>query len=99
MRPPPCSTLFPYTTLFRSIRIGQGPRRVVGGDDQPAASVEVAFHEVPLRRVEGRILFQADLPDYGAAALEDRDVRGSEIRDVPHRCRPPVASEGGQIGR
>src|SRR5207249_2689655 len=81
------------------IRIGQGPRRGVGGDDQPAASVEVAFHEVPLRRVEGRILFQADLPDYGAAALEDRDVRGSEIRDVPHRCRPPVASEGGQIGR
>src|SRR5205807_7817974 len=41
----------------------------------------------------------ADLPDHGAAALKDREVWRTEIRDVPHRCRPPVASEGGEIGR
>src|SRR2546427_10389123 len=31
IRRPPRSTLFPYTTLFRSIRVGLGDRRHLGG--------------------------------------------------------------------
>src|SRR2546425_3116696 len=41
IRRPPRSTLFPYTTLFRSRRRGaeRGPYRVVDHDLHPAASI------------------------------------------------------------
>src|SRR2546421_7085430 len=42
IRRPPRSTLFPYTTLFRSVRGGRtlerGRRRVAPGGERPAAS-------------------------------------------------------------
>src|SRR3712207_9108279 len=37
IRRPPRSTLFPYTTLFRSGALGCGLRRPVAGPDRPAA--------------------------------------------------------------
>src|SRR3712207_8616778 len=33
IRRPPRSTLFPYTTLFRSPRLARDRRRLLGGDD------------------------------------------------------------------
>src|SRR5688572_31036131 len=47
---PPRSTLFPYTTLFRSLRLPLAPpsdRRVPG----PALPVACAPHGLPLRRL------------------------------------------------
>src|SRR5947209_13666421 len=35
IRPPPRSTLFPYTTLFRSRRPGRSPRQRAPGDHGP----------------------------------------------------------------
>src|SRR5690625_5420361 len=40
IRPPPCSTLFPYTTLFRSIAI-------LAGSDAKAHDKELHFKAVP----------------------------------------------------
>src|SRR2546430_13002242 len=39
IRRPPRSTLFPYTTLFRSLPRGQGGERGAGGKDGGAAPV------------------------------------------------------------
>src|SRR3712207_8248618 len=36
IRRPPRSTLFPYTTLFRSSGVGSRPRRCPAGDGAPA---------------------------------------------------------------
>src|SRR3712207_7083238 len=49
IRRPPRSTLFPYTTLFRSQRVGVGP---VSLGDEPK-SVQVAGHLRPRRRGGG----------------------------------------------
>src|SRR3712207_7801854 len=38
IRRPPRSTLFPYTTLFRSRRLSAGRHRGMGGDDPPVPS-------------------------------------------------------------
>src|SRR3712207_8808704 len=47
IRRPPRSTLFPYTTLFRSVRRGRRDLRAVGGDSRPS-------RDVPLRGVRAR---------------------------------------------
>src|SRR3712207_7127505 len=53
IRRPPRSTLFPYTTLFRSLRVGDA------GEEDPAPSVERGVEvgvapEVPVQRVQDR---------------------------------------------
>src|SRR5207244_4667361 len=52
---PPCSTLFPYTTLFRSDRAREGDAGEVGAREVRAREVgartnEVALDEAPVRR-------------------------------------------------
>src|SRR2546430_11374243 len=48
IRRPPRSTLFPYTTLFRSGLLGQRPVRV-DGDPHLAATADVPGHRDPGR--------------------------------------------------
>src|SRR5438034_9666586 len=44
IRPPPRSTLFPYTTLFRSwTRAGEAPRRSAVTVPEPALAVQAFF--------------------------------------------------------
>src|SRR3712207_6860776 len=56
IRRPPRSTLFPYTTLFRSVGL-LGEREVVGVvAGSPVAHVEAQLHVVaPVRRCGGRV--------------------------------------------
>src|SRR5436309_8979649 len=49
IRPPPRSTLFPYTTLFRS----PGARRQAAAPDDPAGDRGRPVREDPLRRAQG----------------------------------------------
>src|SRR3989441_12965323 len=56
IRRPPRSTLFPYTTLFRSIgngqRLGHEPRVVEGDDGSDARRLEPFQHEAGEERVQ-----------------------------------------------
>src|SRR5207249_8950726 len=79
LRRPPISTLFPYTTLFRSLR----------REGEPDAGADVA---APLLRGDGRRLparsaarvARGALPRYGAGAL---------ARRVPARARSGRSEE------
>src|SRR5690606_40755161 len=78
LRRPPRSTLFPYTTLFRSSRFAAAPRRIAAaGDARPR----------PYERRRPRPCFPGR--NAGAAnplALEDRsDRRGRASTDRPDR--------------
>src|SRR2546422_4653376 len=50
IRRPPRSTLFPYTTLFRSLRSG------IGGFDQELVRQFLLHREVPLPDVRGAVI-------------------------------------------
>src|SRR3712207_7468986 len=50
IRRPPRSTLFPYTTLFRSDRLRPLERHGRGGDPSPGASLRVVGRAVVERR-------------------------------------------------
>src|SRR3712207_7736095 len=68
IRRPPRSTLFPYTTLFRSSAARRGSRRAAGptdGGDRRRAIPEV-------RRRDGRVFPRALLRRRSAAARQDR---------------------------
>src|SRR5690349_24182356 len=43
LRPPPRSTLFPYTTLFRSVRSGWHPHRADGAADRGRQAGAVVY--------------------------------------------------------
>src|SRR5207302_9594612 len=75
-RPPPRSTLFPYTTLFRSVVVGEDlpPRIVVHGVD-----VQVLVHRQP-HRGRGRTR------RLGTDCLGVR--RDQELRELLLRVRP-----------
>src|SRR2546425_10321585 len=67
IRRPPRSTLFPYTTLFRSLRLAGGRgcragacargRRPVGGCGRPPPPGRSARRAVSVRRPSGRALY------------------------------------------
>src|SRR3989441_12043848 len=96
IRRPPRSTLFPYTTLFRSSRLF-GPRRDFPiGDAQAEAQTRWELHD-PL---EHSTLFVAR---ERVAALEDPEGRqGIETAGQPRELMavPPEAARGraGQAG-
>src|SRR5256885_9931140 len=54
IRRPPRSTLFPYTTLFRSVMRRLGLARQAGGQVQRIAPAQVFAEAVDLGRVAGR---------------------------------------------
>src|SRR3712207_7406504 len=67
IRRPPRSTLFPYTTLFRSL---------AGGDLLPASLddqvADVLGHQAGRQRAAGRQHVAARHPEAGGAVLQDR---------------------------
>src|SRR2546426_9093760 len=82
IRRPPRSTLFPYTTLFRSLPTETAPRLVA----EPP--VELHAHHVDAREVDGRaeLADEARRVEGGAArelaALEEDDVAAAGERQV-----------------
>src|SRR2546422_4127535 len=52
IRRPPRSTLFPYTTLFRSLLDVQPPARVLHDVDHRLSQLELEQHHPPSREVE-----------------------------------------------
>src|SRR5690606_41021214 len=74
LRRPPRSTLFPYTTLFRSPRRGERMIRVVLADDH-----EVVRHGLAtILSVESEIEVVASVPD-GAQAARRSEEHTSEL--------------------
>src|SRR3712207_8980803 len=58
IRRPPRSTLFPYTTLFRSLHVDRHARRIVlaGQRERAALGVDVdAALRQPVRHADGRV--------------------------------------------
>src|SRR3712207_7145580 len=72
IRRPPRSTLFPYTTLFRSVRHHRGDRRAAAED---LAALELPATGWPCRGAEGRAV--GALPP----AAADRGVSQEDARD------------------
>src|SRR3712207_8763944 len=78
IRRPPRSTLFPYTTLFRSgLRIKTDP---VVGDLQVAAVADAAEHDRPIACGDPVSLLCAGASDLGAVRIGKRDplIRSEE---------------------
>jgi len=70
----------------------------VGRDDQAAAAVQVPFHEVPLGRVEGRVLLQPDLPEDRATGLKHGEARKPLVRGPPKGMGPAIRRESRLVG-
>src|SRR5688572_33487501 len=88
LRPPPRSTLFPYTTLFRSLQLLDGER----GDPRPAArkADDQPFALEPPERMPHRR--QADLEPPGDL-LERQPLPGHELEPpdlLPESAVDPV---------
>src|SRR2546427_6994755 len=78
IRRPPRSTLFPYTTLFRSASGTQDPRRRArraGGVDRPAVPLRYLQRAAQLRHLRGTAVLHADrhraVPAAGEARSEE----------------------------
>src|SRR5437763_4683602 len=69
--PPPSSTLFPYTTLFRSLHIGAFFRVDSAGQDQ--------------RKKIGRFLDVLDRVDYLRSSTSRKDRKSTRLNSS-HRC-------------
>src|SRR5438270_8562089 len=96
MRPPPRSTLFPYTTLFRS-RLGSGDDHVVRRHDELA---DAQGPDVPVDVVTVRPLDVGDGPSLEIARVEDGagiaavDVDVEEDRGVLGRLADALIDHG-----
>src|SRR2546425_1729950 len=105
IRRPPRSTLFPYTTLFRSAVVGERlapaglPR---GGDERHAADLQLLW-----RREEGHVQGIPHEARHHGPLVEQRAREagllrrhthgepagpGADYREVEHRCRVAVTS-------
>src|SRR3712207_9449748 len=95
IRRPPRSTLFPYTTLFRSPRLARDRRRLLGGDDGCRRPARAARRS---RKPPRRDDVQA------ALVLHGRHGLAALARGLPGRALPPgipraqVAAEGRRRG-
>src|SRR5207248_8030273 len=86
LRPPPASTPFPYTTLFRSL-----PRRVIDVVALAERIEAVALTRMKLARERERVEHLADGGDLARLAgepcelgIEERDVEGGVVRSEEH---------------
>src|SRR5207248_11555819 len=81
LHPPPCSPLFPYTTLFRSVAAGHSffVGRKSGDVLVPSIRKRAALHALPLFGERGmRCLVGNETPVplvFGLAAPSDRAIR------------------------
>src|SRR5690625_8044888 len=103
-RRPPTSTLFPYTTLFRSVRpLGVDPRTAhqlqIGVETHHGVLVAVGLHQGPvahLRRLPAvRRLFEEELGQGARLAGEPLDQLVIEIGRAS--CRERVWMSGGAV--
>src|SRR2546425_11176828 len=89
IRRPPRSTLFPYTTLFRSANLGQQRLPVPGANDG-ASGVALLLGVADALKGKpptvGVDLLFVDGEDYGDFSTDSNDVR-SEERRVGKECR------------
>src|SRR5258706_8531756 len=85
IRRPPRSTLFPYTTLFRSLRVGRGNR---GTDEGPLADAASADRAVAaFCAVESAHRFREE-PVRRKSVVEDRKSTTSELQSLTNLvCR------------
>src|SRR5690606_41165794 len=82
---PPSSTLFPYTTLFRSCGMGRDHRRLFRAERRAAAAAATAGALSP--------------GGLGRSLRNDRGVARQLLRVVgsaPHRVRPAIAAGAGR---
>src|SRR5690242_21886980 len=82
LRPPPRSTLFPYTTLFRSDLV-----RIRVAD----AAEQMRVGERPLERAAVRLQSRGEFPGTGLEDLEPARIHRGERRlalDQVDRCAP-----------
>src|SRR3989449_7621785 len=95
IRRPPRSTLFPYTTLFRSLDVPD-PRALIAGDDHHALAVTVGDHA------------ERDFAPLGVHEDVARDLgnRGGDhrlvsAREARLRCQiaPALPGRDDEIGR
>src|SRR3989442_15772381 len=75
IRRPPRSTLFPYTTLFRSRGVDRGPEPLLGGEPRPA---DLAGSQVRLEG-GGERLAERVLPQRGFVSRAIHRNRGSLV--------------------
>src|SRR5256886_15650506 len=87
IRRPPRSTLFPYTTLFRSLRVESGARRRPGG----AAARLGGERGLALRAVAGAAAVRAALRGGAAQPARSRRHAPPQSRAVPFL--PPAGSD------
>src|ERR1039458_1869812 len=101
IRRPPRSTLFPYTTLFRSDGAEQGERAlgIGGGIERLDDTVAVGF----ARHASGLTLFQALIEELGVLLLNVGRVAQHPVAKIDS-CRggvdgagEAVLDEGGQV--
>src|SRR3989441_11328199 len=84
IRRPPRSTLFPYTTLFRSERVRDHvppPRHLGGGGDRRRRDEAVRLHALLPRAGPRRALpaERSPLPLEAGAALDGHDAAASDL--------------------
>src|SRR2546430_16298135 len=88
IRRPPRSTLFPYTTLFRSVHLGDGSVRRQSADAMACARARAAG---PMKRADASLEFNGSsgMPTRGALTIRDLvkiyDPEGVNIMAVEHR--------------
>src|SRR6266446_7627170 len=93
IRRPPRSTLFPYTTLFRSTLLMQRPERAVPEDERVARSdgrgLDLSHADVV---VTGFVQMRNAALEPGGASLDERDpIRAQAMR---HRAPGQVDARG-----
>src|SRR3712207_7229458 len=81
IRQPPKSTLFPYTTLFRSVKEETGADFPQNPDDQLAAAVEAVFRSWNGRRARDYRRMEKIPDDLGTAVNVQTMVFGNKGED------------------
>src|SRR5690348_17779603 len=74
IRRPPRSTLFPYTTLFRSLRVDQGEERVV---ERRGASPRAQLRGRPVDRKSTRLNSSHPSISYAVFCLKKKNKKSS----------------------
>src|SRR5258708_38398830 len=94
IRRPPRSTLFPYTTLFRSARSERYLRTVTFLDFTvlPAAAFMIASELGPVNRGPGNSEVDGSIADEGIRDFKVRICMGDDFLPVSETSTPVVAS-------
>src|SRR2546425_11161701 len=99
IRRPPRSTLFPYTTLFRSLPLHPGADGVLGGDILPGVRLELLQTEadalaLPIDVEHLHLDLLADVHGLGGM----RDTAIAHVGDVQQAVHAAQVDEGPEVG-